>query len=113
MVCQINYFNNFCPPPPPLPRYQMPIMSCNPFWGPRPYFNSGIEKATYALSNINAILGSGLTLQKRVQDGEELAPALTEFGLYVLEGGFRNAWAHDIYRNTGSSLGHMANSLAG
>lgn len=72
-----------------------------------------IEKTTYMLSNMNAILGSGLTYQQRLQDGAPLGAATTEFGLNILNGGMRNEIARDIRRTTGSNMGYLVNSLAG
>lgn len=72
-----------------------------------------IDKVTYMLSNMNAVLGSGLTFQQRMQDGEPLGYATTELGLNLLNGGMRNEIARDIRRTTGSNMGYLVNNLAG
>lgn len=72
-----------------------------------------IDKAMYALSNVNAILGSGLTYQQRLQNGEAVGPATAEFGMNILSGAMRNEIARDIRHTTGSNLGYLVNNMAG
>ena len=72
-----------------------------------------LDNASNALSNVNAILGSGLTYQQRLQNGEALGPATTEFGMNIFTGALRNQAAKDIKHSTGSDIGYLINNLAG
>lgn len=72
-----------------------------------------IDRAMNILSNVNAVLGSGVTYQQRLQNGEDVGAATTEFGMNILSGAMRNAVARDIYQTTGSNLGYLVNNMAG
>lgn len=72
-----------------------------------------IEKTTFMLSNLNALLGSGLTYQQQIKDGVPLGQATTEFGMNIFNGAMRNEIARDIRHTTGSNLGYIINGMAG
>ena len=72
-----------------------------------------IDNTIYALSNINAIMGSALGYSRAKQNGVDSASALTDFGLNVASGAIRNEAARDIQRNSGSYIGYAINSAAG
>lgn len=72
-----------------------------------------IEKTTFMLSNLNALLGSGLTYQQQIKDGVPVGQATTEFGMNIFNGAMRNEIARDIRHTTGSNLGYIINGMAG
>ncbi len=72
-----------------------------------------LGKLNYVLSNVNAVLGSGVSYIKDKQDGDKSGAAEVNFGLNVVNGLARNAVAEGIRRDTGSYLGYAVNGLAG
>ena len=72
-----------------------------------------LGKLNYVLSNINAVLGSGVSYIQDKQNGDKSGAAEVNFGLNVLNGVARNAVAEGIRRDTGSYLGYAVNGLAG
>lgn len=72
-----------------------------------------LGKVNYILSNINAVLGSGVNYIYDKQQGDKSGAAEVNFGLNVMNGVARNAIAEGIRRDTGSYLGYTVNNLAG
>ena len=72
-----------------------------------------LGKLNYVLSNINAVLGSGVSYIQDKQNGDKSGAAEINFGLNVVNGVARNAVAEGIRRDTGSYLGYAVNGLAG
>lgn len=72
-----------------------------------------LGKLNYTLSNINAVLGSGVNYIYDKQQGDKSGAAEVNFGLNVANGLARNYIAEGIRRDTGSYLGYTVNSLAG
>ena len=73
----------------------------------------GIEDTVYALSNINAILGSTQGYFNDKKTGAPTGYAMSNFGYNVLNGAMRNAASRDIQQTTGSYLGYAVNNAAG
>ena len=73
----------------------------------------GLDNTIYALSNINAILGSTVGYINDKQNGVPTGYALSNFGNNIFNGVFRNAVSRDIRQTTGSYLGYAVNSAAG
>lgn len=72
-----------------------------------------LGKLNYVLSNVNAVLGSGVNYIYDKQQGDKSGAAEVNFGMNVVNGLARNAVAEGIRRDTGSYLGYAVNSLAG
>ena len=72
-----------------------------------------LGKLNYVLSNINAVLGSGVSYIQDKQNGDKSGAAEINFGWNVVNGVARNAVAEGIRRDTGSYLGYAVNGLAG
>lgn len=73
----------------------------------------GLDNTIYALSNMNAILGSTLGYVNDKQSGVSTGNALSNFGTNIMNGAFRNAVSRDIQQTSGSYLGYAVNSAAG
>ncbi len=73
----------------------------------------GIENAIYALSNVNALMGSTLGMVEAKNNGASTGEALMGFGASVMNGVARNEVSRQIQRHTGSYLGYAVNSMAG
>ena len=73
----------------------------------------GLDNTIYAMSNINAILGSTLGYVNAKQNGVPTGYALSDMGYNLMNGAIRNAVSRDIQQHTGSYLGYAVNSLAG
>ncbi|MFQ8625014.1 MAG: hypothetical protein ACLSA2_00255 [Candidatus Gastranaerophilaceae bacterium] len=73
----------------------------------------GLDNAIYALSNVNALMGSTLGYVDAKNRGANTGDALMGFGLNVMNGAIRNEAAKDIRDRTGSYLGYAVNSAAG
>ena len=71
------------------------------------------DNTIYALSNINAILGSTAGYINDKKSGTGTSDAIRNFGYNVMHGAFRNAASRDIQQYTGSYLGYAMNSIAG
>lgn len=72
-----------------------------------------INDTIYALSNINAILGSTNGFINDRRNGIDTSDALRNFNYNIMHGAFRNAVSRDIQQHTGSYLGYSLNSIAG
>ncbi len=72
-----------------------------------------LGKLNYVLSNVNAVLGSGVNYIYDKQQGDKSGAAEVNFGMNVVNGLARNAIAEGIRRDTGSYLGYTVNNLAG
>lgn len=72
-----------------------------------------LDNAVYAMSNINAILGSTLGYMNAKQNGVPVGNALSDMGFNIMNGALRNAASRDIQQTTGSYLGYAVNSAAG
>lgn len=72
-----------------------------------------IERTTFVLSNLNALMGSAANALEGKKNGDDWGTSIMNFGLHTMTGGVRNAVARDIYNQTGSSIGHVINGLAG
>lgn len=72
-----------------------------------------IDNTIYALSNINALLGSTLNYIDNRQNGMSQSAAISDLGYNIAYGGLRNMASRDIFQNSGSYLGYMVNSNAG
>ncbi len=72
-----------------------------------------LDNAIYALSNVNALMGSTLGMVEARNNGASPGEALMGFGLSVMNGAARNAVSHEIQRHTGSYLGYAVNNIAG
>ena len=72
-----------------------------------------LAKLNYTLSNINAVLGSGVSYIYDKQQGDKSGAAEVNLGLNLANGLARNCIAEGIRRDTGSYMGYAVNSLAG
>lgn len=72
-----------------------------------------LSNTIYALSNINAILGSTTGYLNDKQNGVPTGNALSNMGLNIMHGAVRNAASRDIQQSTGSYLGYAVNNIAG
>lgn len=72
-----------------------------------------IDNAIYALSNVNALMGSTLGMVEAKNNGASTGDALIGFGLNILNGAARNEVSRAIQQSTGSYLGYAVNGIAG
>lgn len=72
-----------------------------------------IDNTIYALSNINAILGSATGLLNDQRNGVPIGNAVSNMGYNLMNGVFRNEMSREIQQSTGSYLGYAINSAAG
>lgn len=72
-----------------------------------------LDNTIYAMSNINALLGSTLGYVNAKQNGVPTSYALYDMGNSIMNGAIRNAASRDIQRATGSYLGYAVNNAAG
>ncbi len=72
-----------------------------------------LDNAIYALSNVNALMGSTLGMVNARNNGVPADAALMDFGFNVMNGALRNEASREIQRHTGSYLGYAVNSIAG
>lgn len=72
-----------------------------------------LDNAIYALSNVNALMGSTMGLIDARNNGVPTGDALMNFGYSVMNGALRNEASREIQRHTGSYLGYAVNSMAG
>lgn len=72
-----------------------------------------IDNLIYNLSNVNAIMGSAFGYVQDKDSGTCTRDAISNFGMNVTNGLFRNYAAKNIQENSGSYLGYAINSAAG
>lgn len=72
-----------------------------------------IDNTIYALSNMNALLGSSLGFVNDRQNGVPTGYALSDMGYNIMNGALRNMASRDIQQRTGSYMGYAINNIAG
>lgn len=72
-----------------------------------------LDSAIYALSNVNAILGSANGYVRDTQNGVSPGAALSNMGFNILNGAIRNEASREILNRSGSYMGYAVNSIAG
>lgn len=72
-----------------------------------------LDNAIYALSNINAIMGSSLGYMNDRQNGIPAGYAMSNMGYNIMNGALRNEASRQIHNMTGSYLGYAVNNAAG